>query len=207
MSADDVTPIPLLASSIRLNAMPLAVAAARLFVRHTLKLWELEEHTETVALIMSELATNAVRASLDTGSEAEAEVEETSAEVVIGVQLRAIDASLFVEVWDRTNAAPVRKNPDQDTEGGRGILLVEQLAKQWSVYRPSVGGKIVWAELPLGFPLEPSACTYEHTPLILPPGLRAKYSPDEHQARRALLDCLLNTTILADMAARMTDAT
>ena len=205
MSADDVTPIPLLASSIRLNAIHPAVAAARLFVRHTLMLWGLEEHVENAALIMSELATNAVRASLD--AESEAKVEETTDEAVIGAQLRAIDASLFVEVWDRTNGAPVRKNPDQDTEGGRGILLVEQLAKQWNVYRPSVGGKIVWAELPIGFPLEPSACAYEHTPLVLPRGLRATYSPDEHQARRALLDCLLNTTILADMAARMTDAT
>jgi anti-sigma regulatory factor (Ser/Thr protein kinase) len=208
MSADDVTPIPLLASSIRLNAIPQAVAAARLFVRHTLTLWDLEEHVEHAALIMSELATNAVRAaSLGTESEAEAEVEETSAEAVIGVQLRAIEASLFVEVYDSTSGAPVRKNPDQDTEGGRGILLVEQLAKQWNFYLPSVGGKIVWAELPLGFSLEPSACIYDRTPLILPPGLRAKYSPDEHQARRALLDCLLNTTVLASMATRMTDAT
>jgi anti-sigma regulatory factor (Ser/Thr protein kinase) len=205
MSADDVTPIPLLASSIRLNAIPQAVAAARLFVRHTLTLWDLKEHVETAALIMSELATNAVRASLDI--ESEAKDEETTAEAIIGAQLRAIDASLFVEVYDSTSGAPVRKNPDQDTEGGRGILLVEQLAKQWNTYHPSVGGKIVWAELPLGFPLEPSACVYERTPLVLPRGLRAKYSPDEHQARRALLDCLLNTTLSATTMMRMTDAT
>lgn len=149
MSAADVTPIPLLASSVRLNAIPQAVAATRLFVRHTLTLWDLEEHVETVALIMSELATNAVLASI---TDAQAGTEETTDEVVIGAQIRAIEASLFVEVYDRTSAAPVRRNPDQDAEGGRGLLLVDVLAKQWNVYRPSVGGKIVWAELPLGFP-------------------------------------------------------
>ncbi|MGW3287543.1 ATP-binding protein [Streptomyces sp. NPDC001002] len=205
MSADDVTPIPLLTSSIRLNAIPQAVAAARLFVRHNLRLWELEEHVETATLIMSELATNAVRAS--TASAPQMMTEETTDELVIGAQLRAIEASLFVEVWDRTSATPVRKDPDQDTEGGRGLLLVDAVAKQWNIYRPSAGGKIVWAELPLGFALEPSTCIYERTPLILPQGLRAKHSPTEHQARRALLDSLLSTTLSTTPMMRMTDAT
>ncbi|MEW2424550.1 ATP-binding protein [Streptomyces nigra] len=202
MSADDVTPIPLLAASIRLNAVPQAVAATRLFVRHNLTLWNLEEHLETVTLIMSELATNAVRASI---TDAQATNEGTS-NAVIGAQLCAVEASLFVEVYDRTNALPVRSHPDQDTEGGRGLLLVDVLAKQWSAYRTNVGGKIVWAELPLGSPLEPSDCVHEHTPLVLPRGLRAKYSTDEHQARRAHLDRLMTTSILASTAARMTDA-
>ncbi|WP_405970879.1 ATP-binding protein [Streptomyces sp. NBC_00988] len=204
MSADDVTPIPLLASSVRLNAVPQAVAATRLFVRHTLTLWDLEEHVETVALIMSELATNAVLASI---TDAQARMEETTDEVVIGAQIRAIEASLFVEVYDRTSAVPVRRNPDQDAEGGRGLLLVDVLAKQWNVYRPSVGGKIVWAELPLGFALEPFHCHYEHMPLLLPQGLRAKHGPAENLVRRALLDCLLKTTLQANAAMRMTDAT
>ncbi|MEU6225017.1 ATP-binding protein [Streptomyces sp. NPDC047042] len=203
MSADGVTPIPLLAASIRLNAVPQAVAATRLFVRHNLTLWGLEEHVETATLIMSELATNAVQASI---TDAQPTTKATSTDAVIGAQLRAVEASLFVEVYDRTSAVPVRSYPDHDAEGGRGLLLVDVFAKQWNIHHSSVGGKIVWAELPLGFPLEPSACIYEHTPLVLPRGLRATYSADEHQTRRALLDRLLTTTILADMAARMTDA-
>ncbi|WP_159766054.1 ATP-binding protein [Streptomyces sp. HM190] len=200
MSADDLTPIPLLASSIRLNAIPQAVAAARLFVRHNLRLWQLEEHVETATLIMSELATNAVRASNESDP-------QPTDDVVIGGQLRAIETSLFVEVWDRTSTTPVRKDPDQGAEGGRGLLLVDAVAKQWNIYHPSVGGKIVWAELPLGFALEPSNCVYEHAPLLLPQGLRAKYSSAEHQARRALLDSLLSTTLSANTMMRMTDAT
>ncbi|WP_405861081.1 ATP-binding protein [Streptomyces sp. NBC_01515] len=200
MSANDVTPIPLLASSIRLNAIPQAVAAARLFVQHNLTLWQLEEHVETATLIMSELATNAVRASNESDPQA-------TDKLVIGGQLRAIETSLFVEVWDRTSTTPVRKDPDQDAEGGRGLLLVDAVAKQWNIYHPSIGGKIVWAELPLGFALEPSNCVYEHVPLLLPQGLRARYSSSEHQARRALLDSLLNTTLSANTMMRMTDAT
>lgn len=202
MSANDVTPIPLLAASIRLNAIPQAVAAARLFVQHNLTLWDMEEHAETATLIMSELVTNAVQASV----ELQPKSKQTSDEPVVGVQLRAIEASLFAEVYDRTTAVPVQKSPDQDTEGGRGLLLVDALAKQWNTYQPSVGGKIVWAELPLGFALEPAACIYEHTPLLLPQGLRARRSPDEHQARRALIDSLLNTTLTANTMMRMTDA-
>lgn len=98
---------------------------------------------ETVALIMSELATNAVQASIIT--DAQAVAEGISKDAVVGAQLRAVEASLLVEVYDRTSAVPVRRNPDQDTEGGRGLLLVDVLAKQWNVCRPSACGKIVWA--------------------------------------------------------------
>ncbi|WP_262701373.1 MULTISPECIES: ATP-binding protein [Streptomyces] len=147
MSADTVNPIPLYASSLRLTAVPTAVGCSRMFVRHTLKLWQLEDHAETATLVMSELVTNAVKASGIT--EPEPKSWQITAEHVIGIQLRAIEASLYVEVWDRTDAAPVRKNPDLETEGGRGLLLVEQLAKRWDVYRPRVGGKVVWAECAL----------------------------------------------------------
>ncbi|GAA2340502.1 ATP-binding protein [Streptomyces violaceusniger] len=196
MSADTVNPIPLYASSLRLTAVPTAVGCSRMFVRHTLKLWQLEDHAETATLIMSELVTNAVKASGIT--EPEPKSWQITAEHVIGIQLRAIEASLYVEVWDRTDAAPVGKNPDLETEGGRGLLLVEQLAKRWDVYRPRVGGKVVWAELSLGLPLE--LRPFEHTPLLLPSGIRAPQGPVEGQARTALLDVLLKTTTEAMVA-------
>ena len=148
MSNDTVNPAPLLTNSLRLIAVPTAVGCSRMFVGHTLKLWQLDEHTDTAALIMSELVTNAVKASGIT--EPDPKPWQITAEHVIGIQLRAIEASLFVEVWDRTDTTPVQKNPTLEAEGGRGLLLVEQLAKRWDVYRPRVGGKVVWAELPLG---------------------------------------------------------
>lgn len=116
---DTVHPIPLLAASIRLTAVPAAVPYSRMFVRHTLGRWQqLEEHTDTAALIMSELVTNAVRAS---GVDDERpKTWQITSEHVIGAQLRAIAASLYVEVWDRTEAEPVRRNPGPDIEGDAG---------------------------------------------------------------------------------------
>ncbi|MER8156286.1 ATP-binding protein [Streptomyces sp. NPDC094472] len=199
MSADAVNPIPLYASSLRLAAVPTAVGCSRMFVGHTLKLWQLEEHAETATLVMSELVTNAVKASGI--AEPEPKSWRIMAEHVIGIQLRAIEASLYVEVWDRTEVTPVRKNPSLEAEGGRGLLLVDQLAKRWDTYRPRVGGKVVWAELPLGLPVD--LRPLEHTPLILPNGIRASRGPVEYQARTALLDVLLKTTVDATLAARM----
>jgi len=173
-----------------------------MFVRHTLMRWQLEAHTDTEALVMSELVTNAVKAS-GIDHEQSKSWQITSAHV-IGVQLRAIEASLYAEVWDRT-AAPVRKSPGPDMEGGRGLVLVEEPARRWDVYRPRVGGKVVWAELPLGVSVEPLSSDLSdpaQRPLVLQPGIRAPRGPVEGQARRALLDHLTTTTILADMESR-----
>ncbi|MFM9609761.1 hypothetical protein [Streptomyces niveiscabiei] len=46
--------IPLLVASARLVAAPLAVAVSRLLVRHTLKVWDLDDHTDTAGLVMSD---------------------------------------------------------------------------------------------------------------------------------------------------------
>lgn len=86
-------------------------------------------------------------------------------------------------------------------------MLVEGLAKRWDVYRPRVGGKVVCAELPLGVPvvsLPSDPFDPVHRPLVLQRGVRAPRGPVEGQARRALLDRLSTTTILADMEWRGT---
>ncbi|GHJ32997.1 hypothetical protein TPA0910_74300 [Streptomyces hygroscopicus subsp. sporocinereus] len=201
MPADAVTPIPLLAASLRMIAMPSAVACSRMFVQHTLTRWQLEDLAETTTLIMSELVTNAVKASGITDPKR----EQVKAEHVIGIQLRAIDASLYAEVWDRTEAAPVRKNPTLDAESGRGLLLVELLAKQWNIFRPSVGGKVVWAELPLGMAVEEPSFDHQRPPLMLPEGIRAASGPVEDRARMALFEHLMETTIQPMITVRLDD--
>ncbi|MGW6022152.1 ATP-binding protein [Streptomyces sp. NPDC055099] len=198
MSAETVIPIPLYASSLRVVAVPRAVGCARMFVGHTLALWQLADHTETASLIMSELVTNAVKASGIT--EPEPQPWQIVDEHVIGIQLRSLGPCLYVEVWDRVEAPPVRRNPSLEAEGGRGLLLVEQLAKRWDVYRPLVGGKVVWAELSIKLPVE--FRRVDRTPLILPAGLRASRGTFENQARAALLDVLLTTTVEAMHSAR-----
>jgi anti-sigma regulatory factor (Ser/Thr protein kinase) len=124
-----------------------------MFVRAILARWQLADYIDTATLIMSELVTNAVKT---TGLiDPEPKTWEIKAEHVIGVQLRTAATSLFVEVWDRSTIVPVVQNPDDNAEGGRGLLLIGSEAKQWDVYRPGVGGKVVWAELELAKPAEP----------------------------------------------------
>ncbi|WP_328750564.1 ATP-binding protein [Streptomyces sp. NBC_00285] len=189
--ADIVRPIPLLAASLRLTAVPTAVGHSRMFVRFTLNRWNLLDQEESATLIMSELVTNAIQASGITDPAPKPwQIKE---EHVIGVQLQVVHGRLFAEVWDRTPETPVRQNPDFNATSGRGLLLVESIAEKWGVYRPHVGGKVVWAELPLGS-TEPPPSDPPHRPLLLPAGIRAPWGPFELQARQALLDRLMVTT-------------
>ncbi len=190
--ADIVHPIPLLAASLRLTAVPAAVGHSRMFVRHTLDRWQLTEETENATLIMSELVTNAIKASGIT--DPDPKPWQIKDEHVIGVQLQVVHGKLFVEVWDRTPETPVRQNPDFNAASGRGLLLVEAVAERWDIYRPHAGGKVVWAELPLGS-AEPPPSDLPHRPLLFPAGVRASRGSVELQARQALLDRLMVTTL------------
>ncbi|MCE3030294.1 ATP-binding protein [Streptomyces sp. CMSTAAHL-2] len=152
---------------------------------------------------MSELVTNAVKAGGVT--DPRSKPQQAKPEHVVGVQLRAIDASVHVNVWDGVEEAPVRQTPDADTEGGRGLLLVDALTKRWSIFRPMAGGKVVSAELPLGLPVEAVDFDDAFTPLQLPDGSRAR-GPVEERARSALFEYLMETTV-ATMCTRVNDAT
>jgi hypothetical protein len=51
-----------------------------------------------------------------------------------------------IAVWDANPRLPVRADPDDLAESGRGLLLVESLAAQWDACpTPQPGGKIVRA--------------------------------------------------------------
>ncbi|WP_107397801.1 ATP-binding protein [Streptomyces acidiscabies] len=163
-----------------------------MFVRHTLARWNIPEQIDNAALIMSELVTNAVKASGIT--DPDPKPWQIKAEHVIGIQLQVIQGSAYVEVWDQTPEPPVRQNPDLDVTSGRGLLLVESLAKRWNVYHPVVGGKVVWAELLIGAAESPPF-NQSYTPLMVPEDIRAKQGPTEFQARQALLDRLMVTAL------------
>ncbi len=87
-------------------------------------------------LLVSELATNAVRHALGT-------------RFLCGVGLLGVGC-LRLEVHDQDRSGRVlpRCEPGPDDEGGRGLLLVEQLARTWGVDRSRLtGGNAVWANL------------------------------------------------------------
>jgi two-component sensor histidine kinase len=96
-----------------------------------LSVWGLGELAFATELIVSELVTNAIRY----GSPP--------------IELRLLRGDTLVcEVSDGSSTAPHLRRARSFDEGGRGLLLVAQLAERWGS-RQTPAGKTIWAELPL----------------------------------------------------------
>jgi Histidine kinase-like ATPase domain len=123
---------------IEFGALAGAVPCARLRARLVLWEWGLGGLGETVELAVSELMSNAVTASrtLEGGP------------FPVGCWLLSDGKCVLVLVWDACPDPPVRLHPDGDTEGGRGLMLVEALSTRWGFYPyrwNGAEGKAVWA--------------------------------------------------------------
>ncbi|MET7473782.1 ATP-binding protein [Streptomyces sp. NPDC005648] len=123
---------------LELPAHRSSIRVARRSVGTRLAGWQLPvELCEDAVLLLSELATNAVRHTL-------------SARILCGIGFLS-DVCLRLEVHDHDYSGrhePSRREAGPDDEGGRGLLLVEQLAVAWGVDRSRLtGGNAVWANL------------------------------------------------------------
>jgi anti-sigma regulatory factor (Ser/Thr protein kinase) len=95
---------------------------------------------QTAALLVSELATNAVR-------------HAGGRDFVVEVREFPDERRLWVGVTDSEAALPVLRTPDVTAEHGRGIQLVSTLADRWGAgRRRSSTEKTVWFELDYGTP-------------------------------------------------------
>jgi anti-sigma regulatory factor (Ser/Thr protein kinase) len=108
-----------------------------------------ESTAETAELLVSELVTNAVRFS---GHPAPAPARalrysERANASLISLSLRHFRDGLLIEVYDTNSNPPIRYNPDDDAENGRGLILVDALSKEWSYFFPEGGGKVVYCFL------------------------------------------------------------
>lgn len=111
---------------------PRSAKAARHFLRESLAgLGTDSAVIETAALLTSELVTNAFL--------------HARSDVTLSVELQG--ASLRVSVDDDSPQRPVRRQPDLDSLGGRGMTLVDSLATAWGVVPHAGNGKTVWFEL------------------------------------------------------------
>jgi anti-sigma regulatory factor (Ser/Thr protein kinase) len=126
------------ARRLTLAAHPAAVPGVRQRTCEVVREWDLGELSDTVALLVSELVTNAVRASADDGA------PDDPAEVALTIWRTG--GSLGIEVWDDRPDPAALLRPDADTESGRGLLIVEALASRWGQHAVD-GGKVVWCEL------------------------------------------------------------
>jgi anti-sigma regulatory factor (Ser/Thr protein kinase) len=116
---------------LTLPGVTASVPAARRFVRKTLVGWGFDRQVDAAALVISELATNAV----------------LHARSAFTVRLR-LDATgaLRLEVLDASQRAPRPRSYSNGSTTGRGLAIVEDLVSTWGVEGlPS--GKVVWAEL------------------------------------------------------------
>jgi anti-sigma regulatory factor (Ser/Thr protein kinase)/anti-anti-sigma regulatory factor len=128
---------PYLREELRLAPTPTASVAARTFVRETCRYWQLALPDATVmeraVLLANELVTNAV--------------VYAGTEVRLRLELRG--DRLHIAVRDDNPRLLRLVAPDSEAEGGRGLWLVEQLARAWGVNPHPDGGKVVWCVLSL----------------------------------------------------------
>jgi anti-sigma regulatory factor (Ser/Thr protein kinase) len=136
-----ILPRPL-RSYLELGALPTAVPCARLHARHLSWEWGLNGSADTIELLVSELVTNAVKATVG------------QQQAAVCLRLSSDNARVLIEVWDADPQPPAPNDlgedgtPDPQEEGGRGLFLVAMLSTRWDWYltREPVG-KVVWCEL------------------------------------------------------------
>jgi len=118
-------------ASTSLAGDPRSAGEARRFVATTLEEWQLGPLLETVTLLTSELVTNAI---VHAGSE-------------VDVVVRLTGEAARVEVTDRSDALPALRTAAEEEGSGRGLALVEALARRWGTRHLVSGGKTVWFEI------------------------------------------------------------
>ncbi|NUP24439.1 MAG: SpoIIE family protein phosphatase [Streptomyces sp.] len=118
-------------ASWQLPPEPASAARARALTSAKLSEWGLEHLAFTTELIASELVTNVYRYASGPAT------------------LRLIrERSLVCEVSDTSHTSPHLRRARTTDEGGRGLLLVAQMAERWGT-RYTREGKTVWTEQPL----------------------------------------------------------
>ncbi|MEW9531914.1 ATP-binding protein [Microbispora sp. NPDC049125] len=111
---------------------PASVTEARRFITIFLSQWTIVEAAE---LIVSELATNAVRHTAS---------GRFGGRFLVSIQ--AEPDQVWLGVIDEGGPFAPTVMPASDEEGGRGLLLVSCLADSWGVYGDETG-RTVWALL------------------------------------------------------------
>ncbi|APS19730.1 regulatory protein [Streptomyces sp. Tue 6075] len=121
--------------AVQLSATRRGARLARLLATEQLRSWGLP--LEDASLVIGELATNAALHGYVPGRD-------------FRITLSVYDDVLRIEVADtRSDRLPEKRDPDADSEGGRGLLLVEALSVRWGTEHGPFPRKTVWAEVAL----------------------------------------------------------
>ena len=148
-----------LEASVTLPSEPASVSAARTYVLSTLAEWGLPPTTdaaETVRLIVSELATNAVQHTFG-----------QSPTFTVDIELDR-DEHLRIGVTDSHPRFPKRLPAAVQQDNGRGMVIIRWLAAESGGklrVRPTrEGGKTVSIELPWTVPAQPVSAAGQQEP-------------------------------------------
>lgn len=150
-------------ASCALPARYEAVGGARKFTRATLASWDLSDRFDDVALVVSELVTNALRHALP------ADIPRAPQDPPVRLHLMRWTSRLVCAVRDPSEASPVAGEAADSAESGRGLFLVESFSDGWG-WHPSpvlagekqshgaaLRGKVVWALFRLSDSVLPEA--------------------------------------------------
>lgn len=128
-----------LRSYLELGALTSAVPCARMHARQIVCEWGFRHLAEDAETLVSELLTNAVKAS-----------SSPDGAGVVVLRLLANRGRLLIEVWDHNPDDPQPRQADAESESGRGFSVIEALSSRWGFRRLSYSVKVVWCELLIG---------------------------------------------------------
>jgi anti-sigma regulatory factor (Ser/Thr protein kinase) len=115
-----------------------SVRAAREYVLATLERWGVAERREDIAIVISELLTNALRHALPPPG-------HTRARRAVRLGLLQPGPCVLCAVTDPSEAAPVAQAAGPLAETGRGLHIVCALSDGWGYTTLGDTGKVVWA--------------------------------------------------------------
>jgi anti-sigma regulatory factor (Ser/Thr protein kinase) len=126
---------------LELSSRPTSAGEARRFVGDVLRDSgrSTDEVLDAAVLLTSELVTNAVLYSAGT----------------INVDVDLDVTAVRVEVADTSGQSPAPRDAPPEAMSGRGLHLVEAMARAWGVEQHRDDGKVVWFELDVP-PLRPA---------------------------------------------------
>jgi anti-sigma regulatory factor (Ser/Thr protein kinase) len=119
-------------ASIELDAVPESAAEARHFIATMLEVWGCDDPEQVVGLLTSEVVTNAI--------------QHAGGQIRVHAALGE-DGTMRVETFDESPDVPLVRCTDPHATSGRGILIIQGLARRWGV-DACASHKVVWFELP-----------------------------------------------------------
>jgi anti-sigma regulatory factor (Ser/Thr protein kinase) len=116
-------------------ANPISAGRARRLVSRACRDWNVQHVADDAELVITELVENAVRHA---GTPCDIDIELSGGDLLITAR-------------DGSTDPPRRVHPDPGRPGGRGLLLIEKLSRDWG-FEVLDHGKRVWTVLSAGTP-------------------------------------------------------